>query len=367
MTSLILYCYARGTALSQRGYFCADLASAIIEQNGTRLSQRLRGTDNLLFFQAGATPRAFTHRTRKKFVDSWARALDQAFFFGNLLQHITGIYFVDTGDAQGTWSDETWSIELHSTLYHTGSFWEKARAIQLITTLLHEMIHGFFGVFCTERALRLPSNLGGVGIEGHGRPWADAMASVQDALNQVLPFTLDGRIFQHVRASFLHHAWRPTAQEMRRWGATESEIRDMIPDSQPSRSRFRQPAISRPPISLCTVRQNPFSYIRLPNQPIVPNVPTLPVELPPPYPQITSSIRRPHTDGPLSTNLLRKDRLFSLCQPDDVLALKQLEPKIVPEETYSGHLKLAQLLVEQRKLDRTLFQQDNLQAKPSRF
>ncbi|CAG8980759.1 hypothetical protein HYALB_00011337 [Hymenoscyphus albidus] len=98
--------------------------------------------------------------------------------------------------------------------------------IGLITTLVHEMMHAFFDVFGTESSCSISPENGGIGdLDGHGPPWADAMASVQNSLNEVLPFMIDGQIFHSVEWSMSKYDWTPTRSQMIRWGATPADMK----------------------------------------------------------------------------------------------------------------------------------------------
>lgn len=131
----------------------------------------------------------------------------------------------------------------------------------ILGTLLHEMMHGFFAVFTREDAYGISPLNGGLGMDHHGPPWANAMEAVQTSLNQVLPFHIDGGIVHSVKESLTAYGLWASGSDMFRWGASESEIRDWsCPNAQPATS-FSNPTSYYP------TSYYPTSYYPPPNYP----------------------------------------------------------------------------------------------------
>ncbi|CAG8960298.1 hypothetical protein HYFRA_00012818 [Hymenoscyphus fraxineus] len=220
---------ARG-ALTLQGYHCSDLSSSIIEQNETPLSRRLKSRHILLFLQTGAIPDGLLSEAElHSFLENWAHALDEAYFFGRLMSRTSGIQFAkgdETSGNYGLWDPSKKTILL-DVEFHISMAIGVDYKIGLITTLVHEMMHAFFDIFGTEISYSISPENGGIGyLDGHGPPWADAMASVQESLNEVFPFIIDGQIFQSVQWSMVNYDWTPTRSQMTRWGATPADMKE---------------------------------------------------------------------------------------------------------------------------------------------
>lgn len=74
----------------------------------------------------------------------------------------------------GYWSYEITAIRLQP-IPRPGEHWKKDDAIEFISTLLHEMLHAYFAA-----SVHRDCWIGGEnGMLGHGRPWANVVASIQ--------------------------------------------------------------------------------------------------------------------------------------------------------------------------------------------
>lgn len=170
-----------------------------------------------------------TEQDLQIFITNWAISLDLLFFFRNLFRHIK-IRFGDENELGGSfvstlgfWSNERKELVLKKTL-KPGDQWNRKRAISFIGTLFHKMMHAFFGIFLREDLLTISPSQGGCGWSGHGRPWANAMLTVGESLKKEVPFSMNVPIFYSVYNSMKSEYWKPTPDELRKWGASEAEV-----------------------------------------------------------------------------------------------------------------------------------------------
>lgn len=74
-----------------------------------------------------------------------------------------------------------------------GEHWDLKLAIELTASLLHELMHAFFGIFLREELFHVSARLGGNGKKGYGKPWVDPMVICGDALKREVPFSCNFR------------------------------------------------------------------------------------------------------------------------------------------------------------------------------
>lgn len=209
-------------------YHWDDILAAIYELNKGALEECIRpaGVYFIILIRKGEIPRGVvSEQALNGFVQEWAMALDLAYFFGNLLRHIEIKSCDDKtmGPRLGIYNYEEREIWLMETI-EPGEQWDTSLAIQLIVTLLHEMMHAFFAMFLREELFRVSARHGGISERRHGAPWANAMVISGDSTKKEVPFPMDIPIFLSVATCMEADFWRPTPEEMRLWGASEYDI-----------------------------------------------------------------------------------------------------------------------------------------------
>lgn len=187
---------------------------------------------SLRFLNEARLPREnFSESELLDWVRSWANALNNVCFFGSLMEYIeiefSRLEPLDEPKALGCWNWEKKTVFLNPYNHHGKEGWnvQDSRCIvDLISTLVHEMMHAFFNVFCSGDIDAISPCVGGLGSDGHGPPWADAMATVQGVLNHLLPFRIDCEIYDSVQRSMGQYGWWATKEDMKRWGASQFDL-----------------------------------------------------------------------------------------------------------------------------------------------
>jgi hypothetical protein len=174
---------------------------------------------------------------RKQLVKQWAGLLDEAFFYGSLMNKIAEIQF--SGVEEGRYGHyEHSGSGLCINLEEKGpSDYEGTLEQHLICTLVHVMLLAFlevYGCVCAEcRQLAHPSD--GAGKSGHGPAWADSLKIIEDSLQEAVDWPVYTGIWKGVQRSMVADKWQATQSQIDRWtfrSPFHSEISQ--PDGGPS-------------------------------------------------------------------------------------------------------------------------------------
>ncbi|CAG8981892.1 hypothetical protein HYALB_00013565 [Hymenoscyphus albidus] len=98
------------------------------------------------------------------------------------------------------------------------------REEHLISTMLHECVHAFIGIYSCNKLccviFRHPSQ-GGEGTEGHGPVWVDGYATVRKELAAHVPWAVENSLRRGVIGSMCDDLWQPSAEQVKRWELPE--------------------------------------------------------------------------------------------------------------------------------------------------
>lgn len=100
--------------------------------------------------------------------NNYSSLFDTLFFHNTLTPHISIVF--QPMNIEGYYSPTNKTIYIS-----TNVSWERAKVghagSELLSTLLHEMMHVFFHFWGDETLMQIPASAGGIGRGGHGRVW----------------------------------------------------------------------------------------------------------------------------------------------------------------------------------------------------
>ncbi|EPE34786.1 hypothetical protein GLAREA_10481 [Glarea lozoyensis ATCC 20868] len=209
--------FQQGKRLKRRSYCSRDIPRILEDQASTPLATRLSASSL-------NTLNALTHtRSRsecRELLGRWSKVLDEAFFFGSLMNRIADVQY--TGVESGQYGHYEHSgtglcINLDAA---APRIYKGTHEQHLICTLAHEMLHAFLDVYRCRclgcQGLKDPSK-GGVAYDGHGPDWANSMVVVEEALQKAVDWPVYTGVWPGVSQSMRKDKWQATQFQTARW------------------------------------------------------------------------------------------------------------------------------------------------------
>ncbi|KAH8778020.1 hypothetical protein BGZ57DRAFT_347124 [Hyaloscypha finlandica] len=196
--------------------------SNILQQNASKVSfSRLPAKAQLLFEKS--VPSCHSTSEVRHLMKKWFRVLDEVFFFGKIRPHLKGgliVYNKDYKRFYGQFDPNKRRIEINDVAHGDG---EGRRSHRLISTLIHEMVHAFLGIYTCDRICcwrKFSTDIdrlfcGG----GHGPAWCDAMIKIETKLEELVGWSvytgMDVVVMLEMQNKRLE--WQPTREQLVRW------------------------------------------------------------------------------------------------------------------------------------------------------
>ncbi|KAE8452936.1 hypothetical protein EG329_012123 [Mollisiaceae sp. DMI_Dod_QoI] len=177
------------------------------------------------------------------FLESWVGIFDTVFFFGTLIRRgLEGgfsLYNKPGSRVQGFYEKEKKNIRINT--WDSGDD-PAAYAERLVCVLFHTMLNAFCDLYrckCSDCLRKNSANHGGIGT-GHGPPWSNAMAAMQEELQKEVRWVVDCHITESVQLEMAQSDWQPRNDQLARWGIGSS--------ARPVTPPARHPPVLSPPV-----------------------------------------------------------------------------------------------------------------------